>query len=144
MLEVPLTGTSLCALIDDCDAWVLRHRWYLDATGYARGGRSDVRLHRAVLGLTPGDGLVVDHWSGDKLDNRRSNLRVVTQAANCQNVVTSKGEMRGVYFNRERRKFYGQVKHAGKRHSTGYVGSAEEAQALVRELRRRILPHSRL
>lgn len=67
-----------------------QHKWFFDRDGYVRrswkeGGR--VRngfLHRIVLGLAPGDGRV-DHKSGDKLDCRRENLRVVTHQANMHN-----------------------------------------------------------
>ena len=48
-------------------------------------------LHREVLGLTPGDGLETDHRNGDRLDNRRSNLRVATRAQNAQNVPARSG-----------------------------------------------------
>ena len=37
-------------------------------------------LHRHVMGLVPGDKR--DHVNGDKLDNRRVNLRVVSHAEN--------------------------------------------------------------
>lgn len=37
-------------------------------------------LHRIVMGLTRADGGIVHHVSGDRLDNRRRNLRVVTRS----------------------------------------------------------------
>ena len=39
-------------------------------------------LHRMVMGLQKGDGKNIDHVKGDKLDNRRSNLRIVTPNQN--------------------------------------------------------------
>ena len=59
------------------------------ATGtvYARRGqRPNVYMHRAIMGLAAGDGLEVDHFDGDGLNNRRVNLRVVTHAINQQNM----------------------------------------------------------
>ena len=40
-------------------------------------------LHRALI--TPAKGFQVDHINGDKLDNRRKNLRVVTLKQNVMN-----------------------------------------------------------
>ena len=42
-------------------------------------------MHRVLMGLEEGDSRVVDHKNRDKLDNRKSNLRVVTQAENQRN-----------------------------------------------------------
>jgi hypothetical protein len=43
-----------------------------------------VLLHRFVMGCVPGDGKVVDHINGVKMDNRKCNLRVVSQSRNIQ------------------------------------------------------------
>lgn len=40
-------------------------------------------MHRQIM--TPEPGLVVDHINGNPLDNRRENLRVVTQQVNSWN-----------------------------------------------------------
>jgi hypothetical protein len=45
----------------------------------------DGQLHRVLMGLTTTDTAVVDHLNSSGLDNRRSNLRITTQAANVQN-----------------------------------------------------------
>lgn len=49
-------------------------------------GKMDA-LHRILKGCTIGDGVEVDHINGDKLDNRRCNLRVATRAQNGMNRV---------------------------------------------------------
>ena len=51
--------------------------------------------------LNPPTDKVVDHISRDSMDFRRSNLRVITQAENCQNQKvrnTNKSGHRGIYF----------------------------------------------
>jgi hypothetical protein len=62
------------------------------------GREITVYLHRFVLGLRYGDGKVVDHINGDKLDNRLENLRIGTSALNNQNRRRSSGssKFRGV------------------------------------------------
>lgn len=54
--------------------------WYAISQG---NGHKLVYLHRLIAGAKRGE--VVDHINGDTLDNRRENLRIVTQSQNCQN-----------------------------------------------------------
>jgi hypothetical protein len=53
-----------------------RHRTYRDPARY-------FYLHREIM--QPGEGMQVDHINGDKLDNRRSNLRLCTPHQNNMN-----------------------------------------------------------
>ena len=66
-----------------------QYKWHINDNGYVvwhgkiDGKKQTVRLHRLIA--KPKKGLVVDHINRNKLDNRRSNLRCVTQAINCRN-----------------------------------------------------------
>ena len=89
--EIQLTKGAV-AVVDDADYEdLMRYRWCLNAQGYAvRGYRRDgvkhqVRMHRAVVGPAC-DGFEVDHINGNKLDNRRSNLRIATRSQNAVNI----------------------------------------------------------
>lgn len=66
-------------IVDDEDYDRLSEQsWYLHGTGYVSSthrGKFSL-MQRMVLGLVPGDGKIADHINRDKLDNRRSNLRV--------------------------------------------------------------------
>lgn len=90
-IQVPLyarDGTVRAwSIVDDEDADLARQHWYLDNNGYAARyvPQRTQLLHRAVLNLLPGDPRQGDHIDGRRLNNRRSNLRIVTPAENAQN-----------------------------------------------------------
>ena len=75
--------------IDDEDAEkVNEYKWNLWKDGYLMaytGNHKNSLLHRFVLGLQIGDGKIVDHISGSRLDNRKCNLRICTQKENRYN-----------------------------------------------------------
>ena len=90
------------------------YKWHY-ACGYARrnkrlenGKRKIVNMHREMMN-TP-DGFETDHINGDRLDNRRSNLRIVTKHENQRNAKARKGKSR----------FKGVSFYKTKRHKTGY------------------------
>jgi len=62
--------------------------WTLDPRGYVAGkppgSKNSVTLHRWIIyGAAKGGG--VDHISGERTDNRRSNLRIASQTQNARN-----------------------------------------------------------
>jgi hypothetical protein len=59
------------------------HNYYATATSLKYLPRHHARLHAFVLKVEPGQ--IVDHISGDTLDNRKQNLRIVTAAENARN-----------------------------------------------------------
>lgn len=86
-------------------------------------------LHRVITGVA--DGLFVDHINGDKLDNRRINLRIVTRDQNAKNVA---GKARAVAANgfkglkaMKNGKYEVRIRHDGRQLYLGTYASAVEA-----------------
>lgn len=76
-------GEGKYAIVDDDDyEKVSKIVWNCDTEGYAISNFG-LRMHRFIM--DPPSGLVVDHINHDKLDNRKSNLRVCTTFDNNQN-----------------------------------------------------------
>lgn len=103
---IPL-GRGLFAIVDGIDAERLRQfRWCANikesgpATAYRYERRPDgrykrIRMHYDIMGK-PNRGYVWDHINGNALDNRRRNLRQVTQRQNMQNQHTRRIKNRPV------------------------------------------------
>lgn len=79
-------------LVDNEDFSELsEHSWYLKTDGYASriksrkygGARSTIRMHRVIMDC-PKD-MQVDHINGNRLDNRKQNLRICTHQQNRMN-----------------------------------------------------------
>lgn len=83
------------AIIDDSDfKLVSKYRWgfiskkkrkhMYPVTFISNNGKAGIlSMHRLIVGEVP-DGLVVDHVNGNSLDNRRSNLEIVTHGENIR------------------------------------------------------------
>jgi hypothetical protein len=140
------------AIVDEADfAQLSRWQWHLTAKGYAcraegrRPDRVQFWMHRVVLGLEPSDPRCADHRNRDKLDNRRSNLRAVTDAQNHQNLDvrrTSTIGYRGV--TRAGRAGDRFMARAGghERQYLGVFDTAEEAAEAAAAHRRAHMPFS--
>lgn len=128
-------GNLKCeALVDAADVPMLKSldaRWGLSTK--ARGRRAIharingrlVMLHRFLIGSDPP---MVDHINGDPLDNRRSNLRVATNAENQRNRGPQKNNrsgMKGV--TRNRKGWMARIKVDGKPMHLGTFSSPDEA-----------------
>jgi hypothetical protein len=144
------------ALVDAADAeWANQWKWHLTDKGYARrseymgGGRRGTTksyfLHREILGLTHGDGADGDHIDLNKLNCRRSNLRVLTDGKNAQNrpgwsVASSK--YRGVSWDKSRRKWLAYITVAGKHRRIGRFDSEDDAGEAARLARVELMPYA--
>jgi hypothetical protein len=90
MKELPIINNGFAIVDDDVYERAKDFKWYLSSNGHpAWNGKGRARigqcqLHQFVLGRAPKP-LVTDHINGNKLDNRRENLRFVTQRVNCLN-----------------------------------------------------------
>lgn len=85
-------------------------RWNI-SQGYAIRSSRDGLLHRLIIDAK--EGKIVDHINGDKLDNRKSNLRIATRTQNAQNKPKKEGltsKYIGVDFRKDRDKWRTRIK----------------------------------
>lgn len=80
-----VSGTDKRMLCDKEDIDKLcEYCWEILDTGYARSNNQHkprIRAHRLVLEAKEGE--IVDHINRNRLDNRKENLRIVSNRANC-------------------------------------------------------------
>lgn len=70
----------------------------------------------------------IDHINGDKLDNRFSNLREVTNRQNSQNFkIHRNGHLVGTSFNKKRKIWESYINIDGKKVHLGYFSTQEDA-----------------
>lgn len=103
MAEIQLANKQI-ALVDDSDLDRFGNtKWHMGAGGYVKCAKG--YLHRMVLNAP--NGVEVDHINGNKLDNRRGNLRLASSSENKWN----RGKQNGTYTSR----FKGVSWHSSRR-----------------------------
>jgi hypothetical protein len=132
---IPLTKGKF-AIVDEADYdWLMQSKWFCSERGYALKRRTDRKtgegMHRILT--NPPKGMMPDHINGDRLDNRRSNLRVVNALQNAQNRGKNKNSVsmyKGVSWKVENNKWQARIRIVGKQHHIGlYDTELEAAQA---------------
>lgn len=87
-----------------------------------------VYYHREFLGA--GGGEIVDHINRDRLDNRRSNLRIVSQEINVRNgrkMRNTSSVYKGVAWAPREQKWRAYIRLNGRQRSLGYYNTQVEA-----------------
>jgi hypothetical protein len=141
-LQIPLSQGKV-ALVDaeDYDRLISMGRWHLHSGGYAAksyrhpGGRSDVVfMHRVILNAP--EGVDVDHINGNRLDNRKSNLRPVTRSQNIRKArphQTNTSGFKGVSWCSTRRKWRAQIYTGQRNLYLGEFRTPEQAARVYNE-----------
>lgn len=140
------------AIVDAADAaWAGQWRWS-QHHGYAERGESIdgklvvIALHRELLGLPRvSDGRQGDHINRNRLDDRRSNLRIVPKGKNPQNMGNKRGtssQYRGVSWSAKMKKWLVQVNINGRSKYFGVFDSEEDAAKRAQEVRRLHMPYA--
>jgi hypothetical protein len=136
-------GVWVPVLLDAEDIQALgRRKLSVGSHGYAQmwEQKTVTVVHRWVLGLCKGDRRIGDHINGNRLDNRRSNLRIVDASGSSQNVSgRGRSRFRGVYPTRQGR-WQAKVKFKGKYYCLGSFDTEEEAAAVADAKRRELMP----
>lgn len=138
MKKVPLVGKmgkGKYAIVDDEDyEKVSRYRWHY-GNGYAISDFG-VRMHRFIM--SPPQDLVVDHINHDRLDNRRSNLKICTQFENSQNRTHARATYGNIYSNKKVTKWCACNMIDGKRVRSRSYDTYEEAEEALISMRKGI------
>ena len=142
---IPLTQEQF-AKVDPADyEWLSKFRWHArwspcTHTFYAvrssprvDGKQHPIHMHREIMGLKKGDGLLCDHREpSETLDNRRSNLRIATRRQNnCNQRLSARNTsgFKGVWFYPRggKKVWHAAIRVDGKHISLGYFAMPEEA-----------------
>lgn len=133
MKQIKLTQNKF-AIVDDwnfdwLNQWMwqanCRHGvWYAQRGDYTNGKRRIIQMHREILGLYFGDKKYSDHINHNGLDNRESNLRVVTYQQNQFN----RKNVKGCYWNRNG--WQAQIRFNGKIYYLGRFDNKKEAHEM--------------
>lgn len=139
--EILLTQGKV-AIVDDEDyEFLVQWKWHYTHCGYGTRNtgsgpkkRTRIYMHRAVLERMLGGpipaGMQVDHITGNKLDNRRENLRLVTYRENIMNRAGHSGSLsgyKGVGWHAETKKWQASIMLEGKQRYLGIFALAEDA-----------------
>lgn len=128
MKEIPLTQGKI-ALVDDNDYKILSLiKWCYDGRYAAtRFKEKKVRMHQIILNAK--SNCVTDHINRNCLDNRRVNLRQISQFENTQ------GINEGVHFDKRKCKWCVRVRLTKNvRRRFGMYDTKEEALAVRKEV----------
>jgi hypothetical protein len=114
-MRIPLTQGKFAAADKEDIGWLSQFKWHAHKRGrnwYARrvASAKTVFMHRAILeyhgyDLTSGE---VDHVNGNGLDNRKSNLQIVSHAENIRKSrvpTNNKSGFRGVSWHKGDRRW---------------------------------------
>lgn len=107
-------------IIVDKDTYEIlnKRKWYIGSDGYAYTHIPDnecknrkISMHRFIMNAPKG--VMVDHINGNKLDNRKENLRVCNNKENQRNRKTNKNKIysnyKGVRYDKRRNVYYVSV-----------------------------------
>ena len=135
MVKLVTLSRNMTAKVDDADYETLtQRRWYAHVCGtqgyiYAvcTYKTKKVYMHRMIMNAAKGE--VIDHINGDRLDNRRANLRVCTHAQNLRN--STRSVYGGTWFDKQTGRWVARTQWDGTRIMLGRFQSREDASRAV-------------
>lgn len=140
------------AIVDAADAaWANQWRWSLSTKGYAyrgeqvEGRRQSIFLHRQLLGLKHNQRQDGDHIDRDKLNCRRSNLRILPKGKNQHNLPSYTGstsQYRGVSWDKKQLGWRAQITVNGRNRNLGTFADEAVAAEVASRARARLLEFS--
>lgn len=104
-IRIPLTQNKYAIIDEDDFERVGQHKWFTFAKGYGathnpKDHNKMIWMHRFILDAPIG--MEVDHINGNRLDNRKENLRLCTKSENQMNRSRNKNNrsgFKGIYLD---------------------------------------------
>lgn len=110
---------------------LIQYKWYLSRYVNGTVGNKLLTLHRYIMQYTGKH--CIDHINGNKLDNRKSNLRIVTVRQNNMNSSSGQKSISkyiGVSFNKSKNKWFASIRVDGKsKHLRYFTNEIDAAKA---------------
>ncbi len=134
-IELKITGGHV-VLIDEEDLGLINsyNKWKLSKRGYPQSRKminyktKYTYMHRLIMNCP--EGSQVDHINGNKLDNRKCNLRICAHKDNCKNrpkPINNTSGHKGVSFSKCRNKWIAVIVSNKKRYYLGSFVNKEDA-----------------
>jgi len=138
-MKIALVNGGFCEVDADDFDYLSSFRWRKNKAGYAvnTNSRKRIIMHRLIMNAP--ENKDVDHINRNKLDNRKENLRLCTQAENARNAsirTDNTSGYKGVAFNDNR--WQATTKINGKRVYIGRYKTAKEAALAYDEVVRKL------
>lgn len=144
MKKIKLTKGKY-ALVDNQDFEFLNQwKWHFLNAGYAartiRMGKKFKKVLMHHILITRIIGQEVDHKNGNKLDNRKQNLRLCTTTQNHWNrgkLKTNKSGYKGVHWHKARQKWSVNITVNHKKYFLGYFTNKKKAATVYKATAKR-------
>lgn len=110
-------------------SWHLTNHGYLETVQRINGQKHNIMMHRLIMNVTERRDFV-DHINHNKLDNRKCNLRIVSNSQNQMNkniVGNNTSGFRGVSFHQKTKKWFAYICKDNKHIHLGYFDKIEDA-----------------
>jgi hypothetical protein len=132
MKKITLRGGAV-SIVDDEDFEYLSKMKWRNEKGYAKSGGAynSVYMHRLIM--NPPNDMQIDHKNNNPLDNRKVNLRIVTDAQNKYNtrmrdgLKKNKSGYKGVWKPKWSKKFIAEIRFEKKKYHLGSFSDKKEA-----------------
>lgn len=135
-------ANDFCIVDKEDEEKLNQYSWYKNDAGYAlnKSGKIAIRMHRLLMNCT--NDMVVDHINRNKLDNRKENLRIVTQSNNGKNLTKTSSnttsKYKGVCWYKRDKKWRAYIVLNNKQVHLGYfdnqISAAEAYNHKAKEL----------
>jgi len=121
-IYIKLTRNQVAIIDEDDNSLINQRSWQYHWHGYAVShiNNKTILMHRLIMNFPKGS---IDHINGNKLDNRKQNLRIATVSQNGANRklnTKSKSGFKGVTWNKRKRKWSVVIIKEKKKYFLGY------------------------